>query len=186
MEKMCRAILLFAISLFQLGCGYSFQGEGTILPPDVKKIAIPMVENATTETNLTTLLTEALQDTFEQYGVVSIVDSISDADAVLQVKIIKIKRATSTTTAKTDSSLQQDVVLTIGAELRRVTGPLLWKNASFSVVQGYGTTSGTVLTSSSRFAAGGIRASDIANLDARELSRGQEQEILASMAESVA
>ena len=31
------------------GCGYRLQGSGSVLPPDVQKIAVAQVENNTTE-----------------------------------------------------------------------------------------------------------------------------------------
>ena len=172
--------------LSSFGCGYAFTGSGSILPPDVKKIYIPIVENNTTDSTLSNVLTESLQDHFEQYGAVAVVDSVAEADAVLRVKVLKIKKGSDTTTSKTDTTLQQNTVLTVGAELRRTSGPLLWKNPQFNVSQSYGTTAGSILTSSSSFAGGGLTASDLASLDSRELSRGQEEEALATMADAVA
>ena len=175
------------ISLFSLiGCGYTFQGSGSILPPDVKRIYIPLVENNSTESSLTTVLTEALRDRFDRFGAVVVVEDQGSADAVLNAKIVQIKKGTSTSTSKTDYTTQQDATLTVSAELRRVTGPILWKAAKMSVSQNFGTTANSVLTSSTGFAGGTISASELANLDTVEISRGQESEVLAQMAEQLA
>jgi len=182
MNKLFGVLILFLFT----GCGYTFQGSGSVLPADVKKIYIPMVDNNTTESTLTQLLTEALRDQFDRYGAVTVVEESATADAVLNVKILQLKRGTSTATAKTDLALQQDTVVTIGAELRRVTGSILWREAQISVSQSYGTTSGSVLTSSAGFAGGSISASDLANLNTREVSRTQEQDILTVMSETIA
>ena len=168
------------------GCGYTFQGAGSVLPPDVKTIYIPQIENNTTESSLTNLLTEALRDQFDRYGAVSVVEDLNSADAVLKTKILGLKRAATTTNATTDTTLQQNTVMVVSAELRRVTGPLLWTNPKLSVSQSYGTTAGSVNTSSAAFAGGSVSAADVGSLSGRELSRGQEQEALNSMAEQVA
>lgn len=169
-----------------VGCGYTFQGSGSILPPDVKKIYIPMVENNSTEPSLTTSLTEALRDQFERYGAVDVVEDLNSADAVLKAKILGLKRSTNTTTSKTDTTLQQDSSISVAAELRRVSGPILWRNPKMSISQTYGTTAGSVNTGSASFAGGSISSSDLAGLSSRELSRGQEAEVLSNMVEQVA
>jgi outer membrane lipopolysaccharide assembly protein LptE/RlpB len=182
-----RASVLLLLTIVSLvGCGYTFQGSGSVLPPDVKTVIIPLVENATTEANLTTLVTEALRDKFEQYGAVQVVDSYADADAVLSVKILKLKRSSGSTTARTDTAVQQESTLILSAELKRTSGMLLRRSSQLSVSQAYGITAGSVLTTSASFAAGGLNASDLAGIDNRELSRGQEQEALTGMAESAA
>ncbi len=187
--RVCRAARVLVLSLL-LGilssCGYTFQGSGSILPPDVKKVYIPLVENNSAEATLTTQLTESLRDRFDRYGAVTVVDEINEADAVLNAKILKVKRGTTTSTARTDTTLQQDIVLTLSAELKRVTGPVLWKTNRMSITQSYGTTSGSVNTSSALFASGGLSASNLGGLDTRELARGQEEEVFNQMVEDAA
>lgn len=167
-------------------CGYTFQGSGSVLPADVKVIAIPLVQNASTESGLTTIFTEALRDRFERYGVVSVVDDANEADAVLRARILKVSRNQRTSTSRTDTELQLDTVLTLAAELRRVTGPVLWRDNNISVSKAFGTTSGVVVTSSPDFASGSLGSSDLGALENRELSRGQEQEALRDLAEQAA
>ena len=168
------------------GCGYTFEGGGSVLPPDVKVIAIPLVQNASTESGLTTVVTEALRDRFERYGVVSVVDDADAADAVLRARILKVSRNQRTSTSKTDTELQLDTTLTLAAELRRVTGPVLWRDNNISVSKEFGTTSGVVVTTSPDFASGTLGSADLGSLENREVSRGQEQEALRSLAEQVA
>ncbi|RIL11407.1 MAG: hypothetical protein DCC75_02350, partial [Proteobacteria bacterium] len=159
--KLSRSMLIALLCAGLSGCGYTFQGSGTVLPPDVKKVYIPFVENQSTEAGLSTLLTEALRDRFERYGVVTVVEENSEADAVLKAKIIKVKRAAASVTSGTDRALQQDVSLTVAAELKRITGGLLWRNPSLQVTSAYGAASSAVVTSSSEFAYNTLGASDL-------------------------
>ncbi len=182
---MKRVIVLIVLSCLA-GCGYTFQGSGSVLPPDVKNIYVPRVENNSAEQGMATTMTEALRDRFERFGVVTIVESINEADAVLNAKILKIKRGTRTTTSNTDTALQQETTLSVAAELRRVTGPILWKDGEISVSRSFGTDSQVVVTSSADFSESALSGSDLSGLNTREIARGQEQEALAALADDVA
>lgn len=178
------SLLVLTFSLF--GCGYTFQGSGSVLPPDVKKVAIPLAINSTPEPGLALTLTEALRDRFERYGVIAIVDQVSQADAVLNARIINVERNTSTVTSNTATALQRSTTMTIAAELKRVTGPALWKSPALIVSQQFGTTSDVVVASSAGFAGGNIGSGDLGGLDNREISRGQEKQALEELSEEVA
>jgi len=179
--------VLMAICLSTLiGCGYGFQGSGSVLPPDVKRVYIPMAENNTSEPGLSLLLSEALRDQFERYGVLSVVSDSESADAVLRAKILKLRRETRTVTSNTDTALQLMTIMTVAAELRRVSGPVLWRNSGLSASKAFGTSSDVVVTSSAEFAGGNLGAGDLSALDTREISRGQEKEAIADLTEQVA
>lgn len=185
---MWKQLLLGVLVSVIAGCGYTFQGTGSVLPPDVKRIYIPMAENNSTEAGLSTILTEALRDRFERYGVVEVVDDIGSADAVLRTRITKVRRATGTVTS-TDTALQEDLTMTMAADLRRVTGPVLWRNMSLSVTRTFGSASGGVVTTSADFTSGTLGATDLAALEGggtREVARGQESEALGNLADKAA
>jgi outer membrane lipopolysaccharide assembly protein LptE/RlpB len=167
-------------------CGYTFKGSGSALPPDVVKINIPLAENNTVESGLGLVVTEALRDRFDRFGVITVVDSESEADAVLRAKVLKLQRESQTSTSQTDTVLQARTVLVMAAELRRITGPLLWSNPNLLVSKAFGTSSSVVVTSSADFAGGNLSASDLSALDTRELSRGEEKKALEDLAEEVA
>lgn len=178
---------LFGILILSLSaCGYTFQGSGSILPPEVKKIYIPVVENQSTETGYSIVLTEALRDEFERYGVLTVVESAREADAVLNATIKSVKNDTAGVTSKTDTALQYSTVVTLGAELRRSNGRLLWRDPALRVSKIIGAVGDTVVTSSADFASGGLNAADIQALGTREVSRGQQQEALEDLAVKVA
>ena len=172
--------------LVLVGCGYQFQGSGSDLPADVKKIYIPIVENRTTKPTLTSLMTEALRDQFERYGVIEVVESIDQAQAVLRIKIVSFDNKSSASSAAGDTSLQEQLTLKAEGELRRPTGAALWANNKLSVSKYIGTASNTVVTSSAEFAGGGLSSSNFSGLQGREISRGQEDQALQVLSEDLA
>lgn len=187
-DRMMR--LTVALVALVLGaCGYTFQGGGSVLPVDVRRIYIPLAENESAEPGLAALLTEALRDRFDRFGVVTVVDDLPEADAILRSRILRVDRNTATTTSNTDIALQFDATLQISAELKRVTGQTLWRDMNITVSKSYGTDSGSVVTSSAEFSLGGIGSSDFAALQSnssREVARGQEAEALAYLTEKAA
>ena len=168
------------------GCGYVFQGSGSVLPPEVKKIYIPFVDNDSTEAGLAGTMTEALRDQFERFGVVTVVENSSEADATLKARILKISKGTQATSGRNDSALSYDSTLTLAAELRRNNGQVLWRDSSLQVNRAYGATSGTVVSSSADFASGGQSAASLGGLSSREVQRGQEQDALDILAQQAA
>lgn len=168
------------------GCGYGFQGGGTILPEDVRVIAIPTVENQTLEPNLGLRFTEALRSAFQRYGVVKVVNDPADADATFKARILTVSSQTRDVTSNTDISLQNQVYLTVSAELRKKNGQLLWRDAKLSNSQSYASVSDVVVTSNSAFATGNIDANSIRTLGAREVGRGQKEQALSDLLDETA
>lgn len=171
------------VLLFVVGCGYTFRGSGSVLPPDVRKIHIPLVQNDSTKIGLGNLLTEALRDEFDSYGVVVVVDTEAEADAILTVEVLDVQESAGSVRSGTNTALQMDTVVFIRGELRRESGELLWRDPQLKVQQTYGADSSTVVTSSVGFAGGSISSSDLGGLSSREISRGQEADVLASLVE---
>lgn len=183
---MKKNFVLMTMAILLSSCGYTFQGSGTVLPADIKNIHIPRVQNLSTESSLTNLMTEALRDRFDRYGVVQVVDSVGEADAVLNTKILQVKRGLRTTTGRTDTVSQLDTIVYLSSELKKVSGEVIWRAPNIQVTKAFGTVSDSIVTSSSDFAGSTIGAQDIGNLNSRELSRGQEQEALNQLSELAA
>lgn len=181
-KKFTVAMLLSVLT----ACGYSFQGSGSILPPDVKKVYIPMADNLSPEVSLTMILTEAMRDRFDRFGVLTVVDEQRDADAVLKMTILALKRDTAATATGTNAQLKQNATITIGGELKKTTGEVLWRNTGITLSRAFGSTSGVVPTSSADFASAGPSAADLASLGNREVSRGQEKQTFEAIANDVA
>ncbi len=168
------------------GCGYTLQGSTTVLPGDVRRVYVPLVENETPEPGLALVMTEAIRERFERFGVITVVDSPAEADATLTTTINRVQRRASAVTARTEASLQQDTSINVSAELRRATGGLLWKADNMTVTSASASTGGTVVTSSAGFFGGNLSSGDLGGLSNREVSRDQEQQLLERLCEDVA
>lgn len=177
---------LLCLILMLSGCGYGFRGSESALPPDVERIFIPLVTNESTEAGVDLMLTEALRDEFERYGVLTVVDRRGQADAILEATIKSIDQERGATSSNTDTALQLYTVMTLRAQLRKKTGALLWKDDRIRVSKEFGAEGGAVVTTSADFASGDIGSTDFSNLDNREVSRGQEQQALEDLSEQVA
>jgi outer membrane lipopolysaccharide assembly protein LptE/RlpB len=177
---------LFLLVLLLSGCGYTFSKGGTILPPEVRKIAIPLVDNQTVESELGRLLTDALREEFERYGAVQVAEEASEADAILSVVIEDVKRETATVTSGSQSDLQLDAFVTLSAKLEKVNGDLLWSRNSFVISRPVGTTAGSVVTTSPFFQRGSFGATSLVGQSSREIARGQEQSVFEEIASEAA
>jgi hypothetical protein len=152
----------------------------------VKKIYVPQAENGSTKLGLALVVTEAVRDEFDSYGTVSVVDSQNEADAILKVRVIDVKETTSAVRSGTNTALQMQTTMYLTGELRRVTGPVLWRDNAIIVTKTFGADSTVVVTSSLDFAGGSIGAGDLSGLSSREVSRGQEASALRSLSEDAA
>jgi len=178
-----RWALMTCVSALAAGCGYSFQGSGSILPPDVKTVAIPLAENNTTEAGLGLRFTESLRSRFDRYGAVKVVENEDEADAILIAKVIDVQTEVSDTTSNTDIELESEVVLTVAAELRKKNGQLLYRNAKMSISDSAASVGDVVVTSSSQFAQSGIGSGTLDTLGSREVARGQGTQVVEDLIE---
>jgi len=168
------------------GCGYALQGGGSVLPPDVKNIYLPTAQNNSTELGLALVVTDAIREQFEGYGVVTMLDSIVGADAIMRVKILSVKQNTRSVSAGTNAAGMQAVRLTVGAELSRLDGQVLWSDPGITVSTTFGSDPTSVVTSSSEFAGGTISSGDLSSLSSRDVSRNQGRQALITLADTLA
>jgi outer membrane lipopolysaccharide assembly protein LptE/RlpB len=178
--------LTILLTLILTSCGYTFQGSQTILPKDIKTVYIPVVKNRSIEPSLTGILTDSIKDRVGRFGVLQIVESENEADATLDVQILKVKRIMKTNNTRSDVSIEQDLKLLLSGELRRKNGAVLWRNPNLDVSKTFATSRQSVLTSSSDFANSTLGASDISNFSEREVARGQAQDSLINLCDNAA
>ena len=186
MKKIILSISICLLLLNIISCGYTFQGSGSVLPAVIKTVYIEDVKNNTTESGLGNILTESLKDRFDRYGTLRVVTKLEEADSILRTTILSVERDTSTVTASTDVALQLETVMKVSSELKTKTGQLLWTTPIMRISRIFGTASDAVVTSSAGFASSGLNQSDLANLNQREIARGQEGEVLEDMCEELA
>ncbi len=168
------------------GCGYGFQGSGSVLPAEVSKVYIADVVNKSSDPYIANTLTEALKEQFEKYGVVQVVSSSEEADASLRVKVQQMRTQSKNSVAAGDVAQELNVTVTLAGDLQQKNGTLLWKNPAMSYTKSFGNTAGSVVTSSAQFATSGLGSGDLGLLNQRELSRSQERLALQQVAEEVA
>jgi hypothetical protein len=80
---MKKFILLFAVCLTVLDCGYHLRGTGSSLPPHIKVINVPMFANQTTRFELDLKLTQEVIDEMVARGKVEMTGEPDSADAIL-------------------------------------------------------------------------------------------------------
>jgi outer membrane lipopolysaccharide assembly protein LptE/RlpB len=178
-------LVIVAFSLLS-SCRYRLQGSGTVLPNDIKSISIKPAENATTFTGLGPRFSEKIRSRFERYGVIKIVDADEPADAELVSKIVSIDTRNRDVQSDSNIQVEQELLITVSAELRRKNGQILYKNSSITANQSYGTVSTNVVTSSSSFSTGAVGAGTLSTLTDREVARGQAAETVESLMEEAA
>jgi len=119
--------LLLTICLFALGCGYAIEGAVSNLPSNIRGLAIPIAQNASSKTRLAVMLTDELNRQFTTSKFLKLED-IDRADAILKVSIrsVKIEGATLTNIARTSS---RRMIVTVDASLKRKdTDTILWRS----------------------------------------------------------
>ncbi|HMO02127.1 MAG TPA: LPS assembly lipoprotein LptE [Oligoflexia bacterium] len=182
--KLTLIVILSALCL--TACGYSLQGAGTSLPPDVKNIYIERVENNTIESQLTRFLEDSLRDRFERFGTVVVVDNLDQADAVLYTRILKLERQIDTVRSVNTAADNEQISVTVSGELKRPNGSLLWREPAFPMRARFGTQAVSVVGSSASFASSNLDLAALGALNQREVARSQEQEALRGITDSVA
>jgi len=79
--------LIIISCLTFISCGfYSLAGS---IPPHIKSISIPLIENQTAEFGLAESITDGIIDQFNEVGILSLADSDA-ANSILSGKIIKV------------------------------------------------------------------------------------------------
>jgi len=116
-------------------CGYQLQDRGLSAPEGVQTIAVPILENRTSETGLETVFTNDLAYEFTRSKVLQLVDK-AQADAVLRGIIRSIKDTNIAYNAEFGSA-ERRVRIALGLTLVRRDGRVLWSNAAVSDQEPY-------------------------------------------------
>ena len=83
-------LILFSILVLLPACGYQLAGTGTAqLPPHLKTIAIPVIDNTSQEPTINRNLTESLRQAFIRDGRLKLVKQSDQADLVLNGKLVR-------------------------------------------------------------------------------------------------
>jgi outer membrane lipopolysaccharide assembly protein LptE/RlpB len=142
-------VLLFctAIALAVAGCGYQFAGGGEF-PYGVKKIAVEVLSNRTSEVGLENTITNDLIYELNRSGQVQVVDP-KNADAVIQGSIEKLAiRSVSRSSILTSEA--ERVFVFINLQMVRPDGEVLWKENGIKEDEAYSVGSDKLGTEANR------------------------------------
>ena len=140
MAAVCLCLLLSC-------CSYRLRGTGSSLPPHIKKLYVPMFTNQTTRFQLDLKLTESVRDELVARGKVELTPIQADADAVLVGDIVNytVNPISFTQEATAD---RYKIIIVAKIVLRDlVNRSIIFSNPSFTYMEEYEVTPGTVFES---------------------------------------
>jgi len=120
------------------GCGYRVSGKGDLLPKEVRTIAIPHFENATTRVRLNDSLPSAISREFIRRTRYRVVADPNEADAILNGGVLQyISFPTITDPGSGRLSGVQILVILRVRLTERASGKVLYERQQFEARQRY-------------------------------------------------
>jgi hypothetical protein len=129
--------------LFLFRCGYYLRGTGSSLPPNIKKVDVPMFKNLTTRFELEVKLTKGVVDELVNRGRVEVTSGASGADALL---VGEITAFNVNPIAFSNQNTADRYTITVIAKIvlrDLVNQKILFSNPSFVYQEEYEVPSGT-------------------------------------------
>jgi len=124
--------LLFLLAGAGAACGYRVAGQGNRLPPTLKVLAVPALENQTPWMRLEQRLTSAVMQEFIHRTRYQVVGSEDGADAVLRGAVKSASTAPVIFDPATGRASTVAVVVTVKVELRDLhTNQILYANDDY-------------------------------------------------------
>jgi hypothetical protein len=84
------AVLVCVCGVAADGCGYALAGRGSFLPPTIRTVGIPKLENRSTFFQVEDLLTEKIRSEFIGRGKYTVTPEETGADALLTGEVLAI------------------------------------------------------------------------------------------------
>jgi hypothetical protein len=133
-----RAAILALCAMVASSCGYHVSGRAELIPKNIKTIAIPAWNNATTRYKLTDRIPEALSREFIQRTRYRVVADVDQADAILNGSVVNYFAYPIVFDPRTSrASVVQISVVMSTSLVERATGKQLFSRPSFEVKQQY-------------------------------------------------
>ena len=132
--------LCVSIALFLSACGYHVGGTASRLPPGLKVISVPALENRTSRYRVEQIMTEAVIHEFLARTKYRIVSSEDSADAVLRGEITSLESSPvvfdTTTNPNTNAATARATTMLVSVRLKvwleeRETKKVLYRNDNF-------------------------------------------------------
>ncbi len=153
------------------GCGYHLAGQGSSLPPHLKKIAVPVFKNKTYQYGLENIITQEMIDAINRRAGVETVKNVTRADAVLEGEITDYKYVPTLNSQR--QVTQYYIQITASVKLRDlVKNEVYWENSHFDFHEIYKLTGGLASIQSNRQKAWEDAAEDFAESIASVLLEG--------------
>jgi hypothetical protein len=130
--RVVAASVLLALACLSCGCGYALAGRGAYLPPYIRVVGIPPLENRTTFFQVEQILTEKIRTEFIGRGKYVVVPTPTGANAVLSGAITGI---TVTPVGFTQQQLASRYLFTLTMRVQFVdvmTNQTLWSNETLT------------------------------------------------------
>ena len=120
-----------ALLLLLVSCGYHAGGNSSLLPPDIKVLAVPSFRNQTHTYHVETGLTSAVVQEFNTRTRYRVVQSGTDADAILLGTIISAQVAPVAYDSVSGRAATGLVTIVIKVTLTARDGRVLYSNPNY-------------------------------------------------------
>jgi outer membrane lipopolysaccharide assembly protein LptE/RlpB len=152
--------LLLCCLLFQTGCGYRLAGELNLLP-HIKTIAVPILQNQTTEPDIEKVVTEALIARIQSQGQLRITTT-ERADAVLYGSVSSYTPNIALSFTENYQVREYRLEITANVELRDRNNQVIWSQHTIKAKTEYSVSDNVSATQDTEKAAQRIAASELA------------------------
>jgi outer membrane lipopolysaccharide assembly protein LptE/RlpB len=128
---MLPAAMFVILALLLVGCGYHPAGKASLIPTDIKTIAIPTFVNQTQTYHVESTLTQAVVREFNTRTHYRIVSDPDGADAVLRGTVLSTQLAPLTYDSNTGRASSALVTVNMKVVLTGKDGKVLYQNSNY-------------------------------------------------------
>ncbi len=128
---------LLVLAFLFVGCGYHTAGKSSLIPTDVKTIAVPSFINQTQTYRIESILTQAVIREFNTRTRFRIVSDPDGADAVLRGTVVSTQLAPVTYDSNTGRASSALVTVSMKVALTAKDGKVLYENANYTYREQY-------------------------------------------------
>jgi outer membrane lipopolysaccharide assembly protein LptE/RlpB len=140
---MRKFLVLAILSLSLVSCGYQLRGTGSNLPPNIKRVEIPMFKNMTTRFELDLKLTQGVIDELVARGKFQITSDSKNADAILIGEILSFTVNPIAFSNQTSAD-RYNIIIVTKITLRDLSNQkVIFSNPNFVYMEEYGVPAGT-------------------------------------------
>ena len=136
-NRLLLGIAALVVLLVLSACGYHTAGKASLIPPDVKTIAIPSFVNQTQTYHIESILTQAVVREFNTRTRYRIVSDPQDADAVLRGTVTSTQFAPVTYDSNTGRASSALVTVSMKVALTAKDGKVLYQNSDYTYREQY-------------------------------------------------